>query len=42
MRLSIVLVTSLLWFWDEHPDRDSLCYACDVTRKSILVDTSYI
>lgn len=25
---------------DEHPDRDSLCYAGDVTRKSILVDTS--
>lgn len=25
---------------DEHPDRDSLCIACDVTRESILVDAS--
>lgn len=26
---------------DERPDRDNLCIACDVTRKSILVDTSF-
>ena len=32
----------LLWFCDDHPDRDSLCYACDVTRKNILVDASYV
>ena len=25
---------------DEYPDRDSLCNACDVTRKNILVDNS--
>ena len=25
---------------DEHPDRDSLCYACDVIRENILVDIS--
>ena len=27
---------------DEHPDRDSLCFTCDVTRKSVLVDTSLL
>lgn len=32
----------LPFFNDEHPDRDSLCLACDVTRKSILVDISDI
>ena len=25
---------------DEYPDRDNLCYTCDVTRKSVLVDAS--
>lgn len=30
-----------LWhFCDEQPDRDSLCFACDAIRKSILVDIS--
>ena len=26
--------------YDEYPDRDNLCNACDVTRKTILVDMS--
>ena len=28
----IVLYIAVLWSCDEHPDRDSLCNACDVTR----------
>ena len=35
-------LTLSLWSCDDYPDRDSLCYACDVTRKSILVDASCI
>lgn len=34
-------VSVRICFGDEYPDRDSLCFACDVTRKSILVDISY-
>ena len=28
--------------YDEHPDRDSLCFASDVTLKNFLVDASYL
>lgn len=28
----LVLNIAVLWSCDEHPDRDSLCNACDVTR----------
>ena len=33
---------ALLLSRDEHPDRDSLCYACDVNREIILVDISHL
>lgn len=29
------------WCDDEYPDRDNLCFAFDVIRKSVLVDTSF-
>lgn len=40
VRYPVFLLASRSFNCDEYPDRDILCYAIDVNRKSILVDAS--
>lgn len=40
IEVSLTEISSLVLSRDEYPDRDNLCTAYDVTRKSVLVDAS--
>lgn len=42
IEVSLTEISSLVLSRDEYPDRDNLCTAYDVTRKSVLVDASFI